>query len=143
MSELKAGRELDALVAEKVMGWRPMQGGVSMEIGEKDDLWEDGSRKWYGKDGDPRPMRLLPSPKFSTDIAAAWLVVEKLIARGDEFTLERISLDKVWRAKVYPFTKDKGWAGGGYFTSSNDVAVNAKTAPLAICRAALLAVGAQ
>lgn len=129
MSELKAGRELDALVAEKVMGWRPMQGGVSMEIGEKGDLWEDGSRKWYGKDGDPRPMRLLPSPKFSTDIASAWLVVEKtdpvfswVLSRAQDGDYD---VSMTFHATDYEIVYE----------------ATADTAPLAICRAALKAVG--
>lgn len=71
LDELKAGRELDALIAEKVMGWilgperitRPDGGSFDAPI---HDDWE---YKGY------RPYSL---PPYSTDIAAAWLVIEKL-----------------------------------------------------------------
>lgn len=53
VTELKAGRELDALVAEKVMGWVPGAGF------ERDTYWA-----------------------FSTDIGQAWLVVERLATDG-------------------------------------------------------------
>jgi hypothetical protein len=67
MTDLKPSRELDALIAEKVMGWRPMQ---SFPFKQEDwpafcDL--DGREIWQGD-----------IPHFSTDIAAAWEVVEKI-----------------------------------------------------------------
>lgn len=60
--EMPAGRELDALVATKIMGWRTAHFDAS--YGEwlgvpLDDYWED-------------------VPRYSTDIAAAWLVVKRM-----------------------------------------------------------------
>lgn len=62
---MKPGREMDALIAEKVMGWSQTPEG------------------FYEMDSVGR-MTILP--KFSTDIAAAWEVVEEL----DNYCLEMI-----------------------------------------------------
>ena len=67
---MNAGRELDALVAEKVMGWTNVRficHGLSLR-GEVD--------------GEPSEK----VPFYSVDIDAAWDVVEKI---GTSFTLER------------------------------------------------------
>lgn len=102
MSEHEEGRELDAHVAEKLMGWRRVP------------------------------------PRYSTDIAAAWEVLEKLDAMG---------------LKVEVGNRVEGARGGGWFAAVTrwggkeceecgspyvveDVSA-APTAPLAICRAAL------
>ena len=62
---MKAGRELDALVAEKVMGW----------TWDGKTAWSPtGSRLWMVRKD---PYWWLPY--YSTDIAAAWEVVEKLV----------------------------------------------------------------
>lgn len=70
------GRELDALIAEKVMGFAK----------NKDDKY--GEVPWRNSGGEevyaehlsvPPYMKL---PRYSTDIAAAWAVVEKLKAAG-------------------------------------------------------------
>jgi hypothetical protein len=73
MSDLPAGRELDALVAEKVMGWKllPIVHFVVTDIGEE-----------------------VPCPRFSADIAAAWQVVEKLAALGKGLHLD---MEKWWK----------------------------------------------
>lgn len=81
-------RELDALVAEKVMGmWR--------------EPWNDESAHWWQKHSDGTSkmhanVNLLGSwtshfnalPKFSTTLDAAWLVVEEMRRRGWDFILE-------------------------------------------------------
>jgi hypothetical protein len=59
------GRDLDALVAEKVMGWK----------------WNDesawlGDSKWSRTHGDPWNFL----PHYSTDIAAAWDIRDKVAA---------------------------------------------------------------
>jgi len=88
---MKPGRELDALIAEKVMGWS------------------------WGIIGD-----LIPA--YSTDISAAWEVVEEM---GDCLHLRQHGEQGEWEAWFcgYPNSKAHG-----------------ETAPEAICKAALLAV---
>ena len=62
---MKAGRELDALIAEKVMGLNPHWLGDGIEVNIL-SIGESG----------------IEVPRFSTDIAAAWEVVEKLEGDG-------------------------------------------------------------
>lgn len=79
---MEAGRELDALVAEKVMGWsRFVQAdntyiGLSVIYG-----WNDAQGRYKGMDGNVS--------HYSTDIAAAWTVVEAMRQRDYEFELFR------------------------------------------------------
>ncbi len=123
---MEAGAEMDALVATRVMGWTNPTGfearwhcnGV-----ELDSLHavEGGGGDYYQPDQAWQP---------STDIAAAWEVVEKC------------EQDGVWW-KVCPVLD----GNGGITTEKicimthhgNRFAASAPTAPLAICRAALLA----
>jgi hypothetical protein len=111
---MRAGRELDALVAEKVMGW-----------------------KWIGPDefNDNRHLTLggqkvqARIPDYSTDIAAAWDVVEKMRPTFN-LVLECVSLE--YNCHV---------ARPGHLDEK--VNVRADTAPLAICLAALKACGVE
>lgn len=136
IDEILAGRELDALVAEKVMGHVVNQ----LQPNEKDPFGgaEFGSDREWGYPGDwwdADTQRVVAS--YSTDIAAAWFVVEKVIEEvapiyqiqsGEELGTHRCIFyvpipgagddDPAWR----PIRSD------------------ASTAPLAICWAALKAV---
>jgi len=98
VESLKAGRELDTLIAEKVMG---------LDIGDDCDHSIDSC---------------LCFPPYSTDIAAAWQVVDKLISAECGFVV----------------------SGGGslpWLATFRNGQAHAETAPLAICLAALKAVG--
>jgi hypothetical protein len=109
---MKAGRELDALVAEKVMGYRQA---------------EDGS--WF-LPGISTGFGLWELPEYSTSIADAWLVVEKLkLFKG--FCLRQRN-DGMWDSVRYG-----KWADG----FDDQIVVGKTTAPHAICLAALKAVG--
>ena len=108
MSELQAGRELDALVAEKVMGWRRIESTNLFLIGPKHI--EGG----------------FPAPHYSTDISAAWQIVEKF-----KMTITPNN--------CYPHVKAK-WCADVELKGSHELwLAGAETAPLAICRAALRA----
>jgi hypothetical protein len=85
---MPAGRELDALVAEKVMGWTK------------------GLKPWLMPPGFVE-CDVVPIPNYSTDIAAAWEVANK----------KRVSLSPVlgdqlkvvgWRAEVHDFVYSCG-----------------------------------
>ena len=106
-------RELDAEVAAKVMGLTVKEALVA---GTRQD------RRWWTWNGEPSArMELLPA--YSTDIAAAWLVVEKLRADGYSF---KIYVDFVlWMVRFGAKADVLMWYG------------DAETAPLAIVRAAL------
>jgi hypothetical protein len=116
---MEAGRELDALIAEKVMGWT-----VELIVNSPCDAfeeWRDAQGWRYG----PNP------PLYSTDIAAAWEIAEKL------------------QLAVIPDASG-GWCAGhalfrgpGWYEENVNDWEHADTAPLALCRAALAAVGAE
>jgi len=109
---MPAGREMDALVAEKVMGWMP-----------KNNLyWKDNEGSFAGWATNYPEYEVKPFNP-SIDIAAAWDVVVKM-ARTTNVNLAWINSAKGW---LWNFKIGRTWA-------SSD------TAPLAICRASLLAV---
>jgi hypothetical protein len=140
-TEIQAGRETDALVAERVMGW----------------AWQtkDGSTRWLappaqcGDFGHERPasgdealegawwLEAKPSdlhwivPHYSTDIAAAWQVVESVVERGYMVTVVQEDDAAVRVYLDHPSQVE----------DLDEIGV-APTAPLAICRAALAAVEA-
>lgn len=148
MRPTEAGRDLDALVAEKVMGLHP---GVDFgdwpdhvwkldEDGEIDEFGYDGdrhngpscSRCGYGycqhcQSGPSESCEIAPEP-YSTNIAAAWQVVGEMQRRKQGLTL--IEYD----------TSRKYWTAAFRHWSDHAMPERAKTAPLAICRAALAAV---
>jgi hypothetical protein len=127
----QAGRELDALVAEKVMGWaeRAYNYGEIASVSLVDPacqaapMWILPPRKNL-----PRMGQSPQVPEYSTSISAAWLVVEAMQKRGfvcdinvdcfDDGTPGEVSVD-FWKT-----TALRGEHG-------------AATAPLAICLAAL------
>lgn len=134
VTELAAGREMDARVAEKVMGWRldtswtvPKYGalGYNRDHGEPIPMWRQA-------DGTCAPHPFDRRFRPSTDIAAAWQVVERLLARGDWPCIEPPDGEDSprWCVHVELAT---GTACRGY----------GDTAPEAICRAAVAAVETQ
>jgi hypothetical protein len=130
INEMQAGREMDVKIAE-LMGW--------IWITEDDDQPdqipylidpdEDSYLVYYPKVAEKFPA-VYPSqglPPFSTDIAAAWLVVEKFLDQHDFDLNNLMDNDGEWMATIKPLNSDEY------------VMAKADTAPLAICRAALLA----
>ena len=124
--QIEAGRELDALVARLVFGaesWCPDQE-------DEYDLictCERGpSRTWHQKD---------PLPHFSTDDAAACEVMDKLYDDGWVVDVGSLALvPRGWRSHMVNMFCDDFHRQPKYVEASAD------TRPLAICRAALLAV---
>jgi hypothetical protein len=117
MSEMKAGRELDALVAEMVMGFK-----------REKKKWEFVSIGGHI----PFPMRVPfdDFPNYSTDISAAWDVVKKFAGLGfiTLFSTE-------WSSATRP--SGPGWACQIDGSKNTELG---ETAPHAICLAALKAV---
>lgn len=107
---MESGRELDALVAEKVMGLKQILTPGGIEVG-----WSISSKIGASS--------LKP---YSTDIAAAWKVVEKLNLLDKNCLLHD---EGKW--SVCPFDGAATIYAG----------IDAETAPHAICLAALKAVG--
>lgn len=118
-ADMPAGPEMDRLVAEKVMGWaikRHYQPeGMIFHAREDDAIFVDGKMKWWANAWSP-----------STNIAHAWGVVEKM---------RQLS----WKAFQLS-SHDEGQRWGAIFMSGGMEARKvADTAPLAICRASLIA----
>jgi hypothetical protein len=112
---MAAGRDLDALVAEKVMGH---------EV-HRDVRWREPAILGPGQ-----RIANTPMPRYSTDIAAAWAVIQKLMETHFMYSLNASHESGHW-CVFYPASGSP--VEGEY----------ADTAPLAICRAALAAVEAR
>lgn len=119
---MNPGRDLDALVAEKVMGWSELKTGLIVETG-----WD-----LYGKDSTGDGDFLVP--EYSTDIAAAWDITEKM--RHIKCKQDKFATFTVMQ------TEEGYWAGYTWHEVSYDDA-SGHTAPHAICLAALKAVGVE
>lgn len=122
---MPAGRDLDALIAEKVMGWTRETYWVAtltIATGQREDEERSGL---MGPDG----IRDVDNyPCYSDDIAAAWEVVEKL---RYEYSIT-VETTRTRRQEIL----------AGFFVPNSykpTARAVADTAPLAICRAALLA----
>ena len=137
---MKAGRELDALIAEKVMGWSSQADGLYWDAGNHRTRLVLGSiiakkRKEMGLEN-AQDFVFAPS----TNIADAWMVVEKLGRwRGFDFMLVMPDPEQTFHLHTY----EAGW-----YEATNDgperrVVGDADTAPLAICLAALKAVSQE
>lgn len=119
---MKAGKKLDILVAEKVMGWKKIQ--LSPPKRDLDWMWD----KLEGC----LAQNCQTCPNYSTDISVAWQVVEKFLPH---FRLECNDLSDY----VEPEDK-KRWHCDIWVAGKAVCCVSADTAPEAICLAALKAV---
>lgn len=114
--EMPAGQELDALVAKKVMEWTP---GIECVSHGQIKVWKDKSGNVATSQEDWGPANDITCTRWSpsTDIAAAWQVVEKMGMQCG-----------------YSIHNREPFAMYGGFS------MVAKTVPLAICRLALKAI---
>lgn len=125
-----AGRDLDAEIHARVMGieWDASRCRVCG--------WKLAGHIMDGCVADNCAMRPHPYPRadapphYSTDIAAAFQVVEKMRDRGAELTLA--TKFNAWRVHI-------GFAAPDY----RSILEYADTPPLAICRAALAALDSR
>ncbi len=112
---MKAGKQLDALIAERIMG---------LLVRPAHDMEFTSEREWAyeGNFVITSPEGYSPSlcPSFSTDIAAAWQVIEKLTDYDPQLTQ--------W-----------GYEDGsvGWMCDFEGTEAHAPTVALAICLAAL------
>lgn len=138
-------REIDAAVAERVMGWSPddyryravevdggcrLQIGVNMELSEAQSISDRHNNDLLIRCG--RLGRMMPEvaniPEYSTDIAPAWEVFSHFAALG---LLGFIKYDALRRDGECKWTVVFG----------NHERSDANSAQVAICLAALRAVG--
>jgi Phage ABA sandwich domain len=109
-------REIDRLVAEKVMGWKWEYNDMLNRYVSRD---EKGF--WH--------LNFCPS----TDLLDAWQVVEKIIEQFGSYSLTKIKDGGHYCEVLY-------WNNGAFDVIAE---VEAETAPLAICLAALKAMGVE
>jgi hypothetical protein len=136
---LTAGRDLDALVAERVFGckvkWPPsiQEPGISQtEYERRRNLAQEPECGCSPLNADHETLDdeyQSSTPHYSTDIAAAWQIVEKLRERGHSVSVF------------------SGATGGGHYVELHGVAgwhgpIKGDSAPHAICLAALAALRA-
>lgn len=132
---MKAGRELDALVAEWVMGW---------EVNWVDPAFRDGIPHYYDKGN--RTLLLHDQWNPSLDISDAWQVVEKLSREGNEHPaciqkgLPAFG-DHATSFEVYK--NYAGYPGWTCYFHDYEICAYADTVPLAICLAALKVCGTK
>ena len=139
IDDMPAGRELDALVAEKVMGWRIT-------------AWNDGE-PWGNREVFPpfEPINGIPAdcdcishseagepPHYSTDIAAAWEVFQKVTDLGYIPAIAQCTSG--WACDFW--TEEAADETGRVDYIHKFREYGQVSAPLAICRAALKVVGA-
>lgn len=118
---MEAGRELDALVAEKIMGWKVVDGWWDMGDG----------RSWPVEDWCDDYERVIQEAfRPSTDMSAAWYAIERVEATGkwaSSVNAVRDQSPNKWCTEFWP---TDNW-------SPRVISSYAETAPLAICRAVL------
>jgi hypothetical protein len=126
--ELEAGPALDAEIARRVFGKQPC---------DQWHLWHAAMGSWTTNDGhDAQAHNCYPSQcpvQYSQLIQAAWLVVEKMREQGVSIMI------------TSPFTTEDRWVVEVWIKDDDDDVTNlgevaADTAPLAICRAAWVAI---
>ena len=126
---MEAGRELDTLVAEKVLGWRLLNSETYEPVisdSERKDASNNDGWHWEGRGGHSEAWEWRPSSK----IHDAWEVLEKMSE-----ILDGQAISVCWGNYG-----DEGM-GASVLTFYDHSAV-ANTVPLAICRAALKVVNA-
>lgn len=121
-------RELDAEIAEKVMGLTPVKNEGGMVFTRWRE-WVDEGDYYYESEDEEWHHFVDEVPHYSTDIAAAWQVVEHLYHTGMwDITIRVSPVSKRWICSLDAPNRTVS-------IGSSD-----NTAPLAICHAALKAV---
>lgn len=125
--KMEAGRELDALVAEKVMRLSPCDAWQMFR-------WTMNGGEWIHRNEicqyDNKCYPAQNCPYYSTDITAAWEVVVKMENDDYWWTAEDVNPNSDPVAYSCTFSKNGKW-----YTAEWDFSM-----PLAICKSALLAV---
>jgi hypothetical protein len=129
IENMPAGREMDALIAKEVMGLEVLDVPiVPREVFNRHWLTDAAHREFMKAypDGGAKTVS-----HYSTETSAAWEVVEKLHSMGAWLSISIIPGYKTWdvRGVLNENTREE-----------HRFINHAESAPLAICRAALLAV---
>ncbi len=121
---MKPGIELDALIAQKVFG------ATNAQVSGAYATYGPADISWMRSTGDYECLNEVPH--YSTDIAAAWEVVEKLKERDILFSTEEYGYPNAKGVRMFKFTD--------YTTGNHNVLatlLERLTIPHGICLAAL------
>jgi hypothetical protein len=125
VEKMEAGPEMDALVAERVMGWTDFK--MAAECGRLHGI-PPGSDRNYGE-----CLR-----RYSSVMAQAWDVVERMHALGFCFNLDKCAADdREQPPPMVTFMRDGHHINDHYQADRRDWHASGPV-PYAICRAALL-----
>lgn len=135
---MPAGPEMDRLVAELVMQWNETTEDGVLIRGRAMTWGEEPVGRW---DEEDNPRAVLVDFHPSSDLAHAWEVVERLEGTG-----WFLSLGRCTDGSGLAFADHRGWYWDAVYDDAaahNSGSGLAPTAPLAICRAALLCADAS
>lgn len=128
---MNAGRELDTLVAVKVMGWS-----------KTTELWNRGLTESVLAGLHPESKLPEKVPFYSTDISAAWRVVDFLRSKKMLLDIQEGENNDgpFFQVEINQFNVSK--SRGGYWDTVVD-STDGDSIPHAICLAALRSVGIE
>lgn len=118
---MNAGRELDALIAEKVMGWTWNEFTAWSPSGSRNAIQFKNDLSWL--------------PYYSTDIAAAWEVVEKIKQRSSIVVIHITNVSDADETEVEIYDKEENMKIGR--SKDHTIFASGTSTPHAICLAAL------
>lgn len=140
--KMEAGREMDILIAVEIMKWREVFDELKNPYWETDFHYNhDESQSLFrvsrtpgtpGKNWETDKNDWVERWSPSTDISAAWEVVEKMIGDGYNFSAAQSAANGHHPHAIFTNAKDEEDRDNEWQFED--------TFPLAICRAALLAV---
>jgi len=145
IDNMKAGRELDGKVMSEVFGYPVSWWSLhpnKRKVGDYRIATFGFEYLWPDAEGDMPVLEMLVDgewvavPMVSTDIAAAWQVVEKFAHTSRNKVGLELGFSN-FRLTAYPV---RGWNCHLGIDGKDGVSANADTAPLAICLAALKAI---
>jgi hypothetical protein len=135
---MKPGRELDALIAERVMGWTIISLDIlSPEFEKRFGVYRFRDSSLIGTRASHNFPRPVPIPYYSTEITSAWEIWSKIREMGYWVELKQVRPRNIPSRQEYQceiFSND--------FNKSIALTIRS-TEPLAICIAALQALGVE
>lgn len=136
MSEMEAGRELDKQIIEKIFGVKKVFRPCDTKTANNDNYFGDVDDYYYIPSGKPPRTHMIdarPVPHFSTNIAAAWEVVEVFRQGWNGHCAAVIKLT------VFDDIDPEDCHSVIYAPDIAEASAMAREMPLAICRAAIQA----
>lgn len=143
---MQAGRELDALVAKKVMGLEDIYKDPHPSFGDGLRYRACAEANIPTISGTYYESGTRAIPKYSTDLSAAWTVVEKMYELGNAFCIERAHRADKWTVHFIPKAPPprRHDCDHGFVTFIEDmerISDEAESLPHAICLTALRVLG--